>query len=594
VGLSVNEEALPDDREGEYAARLAEVDKLTDSYDHVWHERQQALSLIRADAERDQCIVASQQLTWELLLARAHLGSESMLQPVREGFGNVHEWLLTDEALDYFTTRTVSPSHHVTARVQAFLWDYGGRARRRSALGVAAAHLELARHLAASAPEREHGWLYVGDPLVRAIIFSRRANQAAVLDEAIAEALRLLAYLSDQQNFRFMIDLGAVLQECADILAADQRDWIDAQLQASADGLVSSQSYHLAQEALGMRRRFATACKRHTEFLHDIDVRLATTFLHEGDEKMREDNPLVARMAYDNAVSVLERAGGESDLLNRARACVRKSTEQGKGKLVPIMSEPVELPRAEVEAFIRSIIEAPVAECFQAFAMHPHFRLKRSEMESHYDASVKQYPLQNLFPVLEMRSGAQAFAPTDSGQSRELAVFRHAKTFFRFQEVVFLEPILDGLIQRTDLSGDAVVQHLAESGRVEADALPLISVGFERLWNRDWASALHILVPQFEDLLRQLALALGLETMRPHPAIDGVTVEATLGTLVTQLRGKVVDDFMFMVEMLFDLYGENLRNEIGHGIARIGTCTPGNAARVLQLYLFLCELKPSS
>lgn len=45
-----------------------------------------------------------------------------------------------------------------------------------------------------------------------------------------------------------------------------------------------------------------------------------------------------------------------------------------------------------------------------------------------------------------------------------------------------------------------------------------------------------------------------------------------------------------MLEVAFDLYGYNLRNDTAHGFLRIGDCTRDNAYRVLQIYLIAAEL----
>lgn len=105
---------------------------------------------------------------------------------------------------------------------------------------------------------------------------------------------------------------------------------------------------------------------------------------------------------------------------------------------------------------------------------------------------------------------------------------------------------------------------------------------------------LNILIPQLEEVLRSLLRRTARDTMRSHPSLPGVTLEVPLGYVLDQLAHVIADDgVIFMLEIVLDLYGLNLRNLFGHGLADIGDCAIDNAARILQLYLILCGLRPA-
>jgi hypothetical protein len=574
-----------------YTEELRILDGETDAFHHVWHERAKRLSGLHAQAQQDNCSPAVEFLAWEFQVAILRTGSISMLERERQGFENVHQSLGSDPALDYLTTRVDAPGYHVRARVRSFLWEYGGTSRRRAALGAASAHLALAEFLVQQAPEREHGWLPVGDALARATDLARSSNQKGLMKSIATKATEFIKQLADAGNSRWVIDMTVVLTSLVDVLSDDEKQEVAAQIESAAKALLDQSSDHLGQVALRVRRQFAQACRWSDAVIHEIDRSLAESLIAEGNARMAEGNPLAARFGYDNAVQVLQEAGQEQELLAKARQSVRDATRQGIKHLRPIVSDPIEIPREEVERVVASVVEAPVPECLHFFAVNPALQVTRSEATAGHESSVANSPLSSVFPTLEIRHGAQALAPTDAEDARRLALFRFAKLPLKLQEAMYLGPILEGLISRNDLSPGAVSRYLIESGHVGEDALPLIAVGLERLWDRDWPSALHILVPQFEDLLRQLALRCGRETMRPH-SIPGISVEAPLRAIQAELRSAGVDDdFLFMVELQFDLFGENLRNEIGHGLARISTCTIGSCARVLQLYLHLCEFR---
>ena len=79
--------------------------------------------------------------------------------------------------------------------------------------------------------------------------------------------------------------------------------------------------------------------------------------------------------------------------------------------------------------------------------------------------------------------------------------------------------------------------------------------------------------------------------MRPHRMIEGISLEAPLGVILSELSSAgVPDDLLFMMQLVFDLFGYDLRNQTAHGLIRMGDCTQDNAVRVLQLYLMVCEV----
>lgn len=112
---------------------------------------------------------------------------------------------------------------------------------------------------------------------------------------------------------------------------------------------------------------------------------------------------------------------------------------------------------------------------------------------------------------------------------------------------------------------DSLVDFLASGVEGDAETLPLLRTGCERFFARDYISALHVLVPQVEALLRRLVGKLGLPTRSIR---DGVTQELPLGEMlqIEQLRQGLGENLSFYLEFLFTRQGMNLCNTIVHGL----------------------------
>jgi hypothetical protein len=93
--------------------------------------------------------------------------------------------------------------------------------------------------------------------------------------------------------------------------------------------------------------------------------------------------------------------------------------------------------------------------------------------------------------------------------------------------------------------------------------------GFER----DLVTALHLLVPQVEHLVRWHLKSSGVKTTTL--SADGVENENGLSTLVDlpEVAKIFGDDLAFELKALFcDAFGPNLRNEVAHGLLDDENC----------------------
>ena len=83
----------------------------------------------------------------------------------------------------------------------------------------------------------------------------------------------------------------------------------------------------------------------------------------------------------------------------------------------------------------------------------------------------------------------------------------------------------------------------------------------------DFRSAIHLLAPQVENMVRQLLKRNGLVTTHTDP--NGIENEMGLSSLVSIVGAREIlgDDLWFELQAVFtDSLSANLRNEVGHGL----------------------------
>lgn len=146
--------------------------------------------------------------------------------------------------------------------------------------------------------------------------------------------------------------------------------------------------------------------------------------------------------------------------------------------------------------------------------------------------------------------------------------------------------ILIGIIVQGDI-WPALEIMLLEHRLSEADFVslarqsPIVPNGRERLfgkalffgYDRDFSTALHLLVPQIEHVVRVHLKQAGARTSNLD--INGIENENSLSTLMELPEAPKVfgEDLAFEIRSLFcDAFGPNLRNELAHGLIEDEAC----------------------
>jgi hypothetical protein len=153
----------------------------------------------------------------------------------------------------------------------------------------------------------------------------------------------------------------------------------------------------------------------------------------------------------------------------------------------------------------------------------------------------------------------------------------------------FLMLVIDEGIQRGLLSAESIENHIAQSPIFREEKRVILNRGIEAYFNGDYIVALHLLVPQIEDAIRELADVNGQCVLQPKKSGDGYQ----LRVLDDLLRDSRIVDLMppnmadYFRILYTDSRGWNLRNDICHGIAMPKNLNRIAADRVLHSLLCL-------
>lgn len=580
----------------ELRAAFQLLDETTDSLPNPRDSRRETLKQLHGEAESLGDPELERQLLWETQLAYATVSSAAVHEQTRPRFVGFAPDLQEEAALDYLVGRLTSPSVFVRALVGDFLWEYGGP-RRKHAIATPNQMLDLADLLAAAARNgAEFGWLHANDPVIRAGQLATATNNLQAKRAVADRALALLGELKTD-NPRHAMDMLIALTTVAGTLTAIEIEGVNlaaAEITSNLERAEQGAPSHLGRAVLALRKSFLQATGAPAEDIARIDSAAVETLIKEGDSHLANNNGLVASVAYGEALDRLSRMPGEAALAAELRKKLRDANLASTGQMTT-QTFTEEIPTAVVEAFYDSFTTVPFPEVLEHLALRTDLLIGVEEAREAERKAQEIAPFASMVRHVELTPSGRRIAPTKPEDIERQKLYRAIRFHREFQNVWMAE-IFRRLRDQCGIEVGAVIEYLRMSGNFDEGNLALVDRGWERAWADDTVSAMHILLPQLEDTLRNLLNRSGIDPLAAGTSIPGVGMELTLAPICSRLQEADVldEDTAFLVDLtVADPLGENLRNEVGHGLIRLQECTWPRLARVLQLYLIVATLKPA-
>ncbi len=463
------------------------------------------------------------------------------------------------------------PNNRIEAWVKDLLWDiYPGHERGLQALAAYRRVVELL-----STVEFEHSVLDLLDA-------ARRMNQLAKTFKQDQQTCLDLSWRCvddalDQERWGGVVHLSEAL---IPFLSRDQG--VISALETSAEGFARNGQYFQAAAAID---RAIGAAKRFKD--HDLRGRLVDRlgrlYESQGDTFSTAGGGLVAHGWYQQAHQYFAQRQAKDDMA-RLKKKMEESLARGVGELKPI-SVPLSPERLKVQEWAASLVEHPetALECL-ATAGVASIDWARSVDEW----AEKNTPLSHLILPKVIGAGGSVTTPLSVGELETAHLFDQLQVHSQIFLASRMLPGVQALRDKEILSGQWVVSCVEGSSIMRDDERALLSHAVDRILADDRVSAMHLLPPLSERLLRNALEELQCPTTR---VVDGevrpVDIDAALDdpTLAVHL-GEDLEKHMRLV--LSSPYGWNIRNHIAHG--NLGFAQMSGEACYLALHAILALL----
>ena len=484
--------------------------------------------------------------------------------------------------IDHWAQRAAESKHPILkARYADLVWEFAAIAANRKpdvnhARAAIDAYIDASRLECRSAIQPIQ---YVTRALNLALATSDKARIAAVVEATFVLHDRVASpgqagtspFLFDNLMARKGIVLtdtqtAKVIDGLENVLRVSSVFGGDAFNQISAEGAASRLAQHyrrLGQPAEAHRvwRAFGTAIEQAAE---QVSPMLALGWLH----------PVLAMYVREglraDAARVTRFLSGNQDRLSK----------EFKG-----ISADFSIPAEKMKEYVDDLTEGGLDNALGTIAVK--FISSASQARELLDEGAKRTPFQSMMPIQKIRDGhVVAVIGSVEGDPEGRLVNQLALNISI--QTIFLLATVDRMLERYAPEASGIASWVCACG-LFAGRETLIEEGVQAFLAGDDLKAVHVLLPQIESGLRELAGSVMIPTKR-LVLQSGVMEDRNLSDILGDPDFQSVADeemVLYLKALLNDKRGHNIRNEVMHGVVPAAYFNRSISVRILHVILLL-------
>lgn len=301
-------------------------------------------------------------------------------------------------------------------------------------------------------------------------------------------------------------------------------------------------------------------------------VASAECFFEEAEARERGGSFMAAHVFSQKALSAFR---DRPSLRPRIPEVQKRMAIAGQKTLDEMQAHSTEIDlRDAIQHSKRAVADQPIDDAFLSF-LHFIPLLDPTKIRKQVLDSMAAHPLQSHFDA-EMfdaagRKVGRRPAISDDPEQYELTVRgfmeQHAALERGVRVAGYIAPAMHQLLSEHDIDDAVISSLLSDSELIPAERLPLIVQGVSAGFRWDFSTALHLLIPQIENGLREMLSHRNVtaRNMDENGVEEVWSYERVLSHTVT--RETLGEPLVFELEsLLVGRLGPNLRNLVAHGL----------------------------
>ncbi|HKI01055.1 MAG TPA: DUF4209 domain-containing protein [Thermoanaerobaculia bacterium] len=373
-------------------------------------------------------------------------------------------------------------------------------------------------------------------------------------------------------------------------LNKDKGSDISNKLESIARAFDAERDLHRARAYFGAAAKWFQRAGNGTKTI-EMTVFIAEGCVKEAAILMSSKQPsyMVAAGLYEQAIQIyltiprVERVAHRVDeRIAELHSHLREAGKNSLGEMGAIIPPAIDITEI-IENARNSVRGRPSIEALAAFS-NVYSGIRVAQVRENSERMLREHPLHIIFPAtyrsidgrVIAKLPGMAASDTNSKEYQTRVWIEMVDTYKMEISLVVqgsIWPALEVVLLEHRLRESDFVSIASRSTIVPKDRERSFGKALFAGYDKDFAGALHLLVPQIEHMTRWHLNAAGIKTT--HLDKDGIENEYGLGKLVdlpdlVQIFGE---DLAFELKALFcDAFGPNLRNNLAHGLLDDNSC----------------------
>ncbi|MFI3547289.1 DUF4209 domain-containing protein [Mammaliicoccus sciuri] len=347
------------------------------------------------------------------------------------------------------------------------------------------------------------------------------------------------------------------------------------------------QSHIMFCEELIQYRKFSLIS---SERIYELEKEIGKSYELEAEyQQGRKDKSLLVKAHFLEKAMKHYSEIGEREKINEMKILVKKTYEEyEKSNEMSLIKSTIEFSKEEIDKVIDSFISSDVQMSLDKIAYSNHLIPKITIIEDQVDKLSKEFPLQDFISKSLLSDGKKIVENTTEEDNKTINFNSNYMIHLNINVELVLKAIFDKLILEFEISTEDFMQKFNRWELLDKKNIPFIEHGISRFLEKDYLSALHILVPQFESTVRRMFSKAGYSTtsIRKGNTQQEVTFNEFL--LRDDVKSAFGNDVHKLIQIVMvEQSGLNLRNEIAHGLIEFSNINYTKCILIVYLFLVL-------
>jgi len=530
----------------------------------------------------------------------------------------------TPQDLTYLISRAdKTPNTVLKARYNHLAYALAPRKQRVYAQAAVDAYLESAR-LFASADSR-HADMDLVVELDQAVALALQVHDTERLDSLIRYMTDFLRVEPAERTSldgkplpvgRFMYDVANILiyisaqKQFSEIVSDDILDLIEQRMEAMAERN-SAAGMHFLNHQLFDTAHKAAERRRDPERAFQLNIRHTEALVEQAEASTDNSGiaALVSGKYYEEAINeyeVLRRGPKATDeqkavidtRINELRLRLKASYQTARvQKAYAEIPVELEIDTEERDAILDELLAGDnLNVCLEHIVSEGSLLPNVASAKEQAEQARTDAPLQALIPRTHIADDIPVSHSIEDAERLAAAADLDLMLWVQINAAAILIPLFKRLETEKSLDTETLTGYFERWGLASAQDIEFLRLGFQHFFASDHASALHVLVPRYEALLRgafEKGGTVAFRSRRTQPGSESITfgdflrMPAVVSTLPEDLRAYI--------RLVFaEQRGWNLRNRIAHGLIRLQECTAIESTVVIHLLLLITLIRVNS